>query len=54
MTSPTERALDLLEDVRQTGLDQWMARCPSHEDKTPSLSIREGDDGRVLLHCFAG
>lgn len=30
------------------------ARCPAHEDKRPSLSIREGRDGRILLHCFAG
>ncbi len=32
----------------------WMARCPAHEDKTPSLSIRQVDEGRVLVHCFAG
>jgi hypothetical protein len=32
----------------------WVARCPAHADKGPSLSINEGDDGRVLLHCFAG
>lgn len=31
----------------------WMAKCPAHEDRSPSLSIREGD-GKVLLHCFAG
>ena len=31
----------------------WMARCPAHDDRTPSLSIRQGDD-RVLIHCFAG
>jgi len=34
--------------------DQWKARCSSHEDDNASLSITEGDDGRVLLHCFAG
>lgn len=32
----------------------WTACCPSHKDKSPSLSIREGQDGRVLVHCFAG
>ncbi|MCC7409044.1 MAG: DUF3987 domain-containing protein, partial [Phycisphaeraceae bacterium] len=32
----------------------WMARCPAHEDRKPSLSIGEGDDGRALLHCHAG
>lgn len=32
----------------------WIARCPVHEDKTPSLSIGVGTDGRVLVYCFAG
>lgn len=30
-----------------------MCRCPSHQDKTPSLSIRQGHEG-ILVHCFAG
>ena len=33
---------------------QWMARCPAHPDPTPSLSICDGEDGRVLLYCHAG
>ncbi len=32
----------------------WMARCPAHNDRKPSLSIAQGDDGRALLHCHAG
>jgi len=32
----------------------WMAICPAHDDHQPSLSISTGEDGRVLLHCFAG
>jgi hypothetical protein len=32
----------------------WIGRCPAHADRTPSLSIVEGRDGRVLLRCFAG
>ena len=32
----------------------WVARCPAHEDKMPSLSVTEGADGRVLVHCHAG
>ena len=31
----------------------WMAKCPAHDDRTPSLSIQEVD-GTILLHCFAG
>jgi hypothetical protein len=32
----------------------WMARCPAHDDTTPSLSIRETRDGKLLVHCHAG
>ncbi|MEQ9335158.1 toprim domain-containing protein [Thalassobaculum sp.] len=32
----------------------WIARCPAHEDRTPSLSIRDADDGNLLVHCHAG
>ncbi|OGI41831.1 MAG: DNA primase [Candidatus Muproteobacteria bacterium RBG_16_64_11] len=46
--------IDRLEGVRQTGQGRWIARCPAHEDRSPSLSIRELDDGRVLIHDFAG
>lgn len=31
----------------------WQARCPAHDDRSPSLSLREGEQG-LLLHCFAG
>ena len=32
----------------------FIALCPAHEDKNPSLSITEGEDGRILLKCHAG
>jgi hypothetical protein len=32
----------------------WIARCPAHEDRLPSLSIGEGRNGNTLLHCFGG
>lgn len=43
----------LLQGVRRTG-GRVLALCPAHPDKSPSLSIREGNDGRILLHDFAG
>lgn len=46
--------LGRLDKVKRTGEGRWSARCPAHKDKGPSLSVRELDDGRVLLHCFAG
>lgn len=44
--------LSRLSDVTSSGTE-WRARCPAHDDETPSLSIRLGDDGRVLVNCFA-
>ena len=49
-----ENLLSRLDRPRQTGPDRWLACCPAHADKSPSLSIRELPDGRVLAHCFAG
>ena len=40
--------------ARRSGPHQWQGRCPSHKDRTPSLSITDGDDGRPLVHCHAG
>ncbi len=40
--------------IRETGPGKFIARCPAHDDRSPSLAIRECNDGRVLLHCFAG
>lgn len=39
--------------ARRTG-NTWMVCCPAHSDGTPSLAIREGRDGKVLLKCHAG
>jgi hypothetical protein len=32
----------------------FTAQCPAHEDRSPSLSVSRGSDGRMLLYCFAG
>ena len=47
-----EELLDRLEKVRPTGKDRWVACCPVHGDKNPSMSVAE-KDGRVLCHCFS-
>jgi len=43
-----------LEKLRPHGHGRWMACCPAHEDKSPSLAITELRDGRILIKCFAG
>jgi hypothetical protein len=47
------RVLAKLAEVRERG-GSWMARCPAHDDRTPSLSVSAGDDGRCVVHCFRG
>lgn len=50
---PVQQLLSRLEGVITTGKG-WRARCPAHGSKSASLSIAQGDNGTVLLHCFAG
>jgi hypothetical protein len=38
--------------VHRSG-EGWVAQCPGHADRSPSLSIRESE-AKILLHCFAG
>ena len=49
-----EVLLSRLNRVRRTGSGRWLARCPSHPDRTPSLSVRETEDRTILINCFAG
>lgn len=42
-----------LEGVKPAGDGRWYARCPAHDDKSPSLSIRDTGE-KVLIHCFTG
>jgi hypothetical protein len=52
--SAAAKLLDRLDRVKQTGPNRWIAACPAHEDRRPSLSIRELDHGVLLLHDFGG
>jgi len=46
--------LSRLDKVHKTGPNTYRSRCPGHDSKGLTLSIRGEDDGRVLLKCFAG
>jgi hypothetical protein len=56
-TRPIDRVLTALRhhgcQPKRCG-NGWVAKCPAHDDRHASLSIAEGDDGRVLLCCHAG
>ena len=45
--------LSQLESVRKSGKG-YTASCPAHDDRIPSLSVTQADDGRILLCCHAG
>jgi putative DNA primase/helicase len=53
VSTPLKRVLARLHNVRIAPSGRT-ALCPAHHDRHNSLSINEGEDGRVLLHCFAG
>lgn len=48
-----EDVLRRLEGVKRSG-GGYSARCPAHEDKNASLSVKQGDNGGIVLHCHAG
>ena len=47
------QVLERLHGVKQKSENQWVACCPAHDDRSPSLSIKLNDD-RILMHCFGG
>jgi len=47
-----DQILILLFGVRPRGKNQWTAQCPAHNDRSPSLTIRETHD-RILIRCWA-
>lgn len=49
-----EKILAHCRKAKQTGSGTWIACCPAHDDKRPSLTLRELPDGMLLVHCFAG
>ena len=52
MSEPVQLLVERLH-AKRSG-DGWKAKCPAHDDRDPSLSIREGSDGRALIKCHAG
>lgn len=48
-----DNLLNRLQKVKRTSNSSWMACCPAHDDRNPSLAIKDAD-GKVLLKCMAG
>lgn len=51
--TPVELVLSRLPDSTKCG-NGWKARCPAHDDRNPSLSVWEYDDGSAGVNCYAG
>jgi len=52
-SSSLAKVLNRIPDARKAGRE-WLGRCPTHEDRTPSLSVSTGSKGEVLMTCRAG
>jgi hypothetical protein len=52
--TPLATFLAAVPDGGQQVAGQWLVRCPVHDDKRPSLAVRELADGKLLVHCHAG
>lgn len=53
MNKHLDNVLSRLQKVRGRN-GNWVACCPAHKDRSPSMTIRETPDGKILMHCFAG
>lgn len=53
MMLPVELLLSRLPDAAKSG-NGWKARCPAHEDRNPSLTVWENEDGSAGVKCYAG
>jgi hypothetical protein len=49
-----DEILSRLSKVKRSGKGNWLACCPAHEDKNPSMTLHAADDGRILVKCWAG
>lgn len=56
--TPLDNVLSRLDKVKAVGMRKegraYRACCPSHDDRSPSLSVTETPEGAVLLHCWVG
>lgn len=54
LSDVAENFLQRLKNVRKSG-SGWVASCPCRDDdRNPSLSVAQGNDGRVLVTCHRG
>jgi hypothetical protein len=53
-TFPSARELATRLGGHRLGEGRYLARCPAHDDRNPSLSIIDGRNGRPVFHCFGG
>lgn len=49
-----EKVISRLDKVKSAGANKWIACCPAHLDKSPSLAISETSEGVVLIKCWVG
>ena len=53
MIDKVNNLLSRLQKVKSRGRDSWVACCPAHDDKSPSLKI-DIKGGKILIKCWSG
>ena len=48
-----DNIINALDGAKERG-GRYTAKCPAHNDKSPSLMVSERDDGSTSIYCFAG
>lgn len=48
-----DEILSRLEKIKRTGRGNWLACCPAHDDRSPSLTIHESETGKIVVRCHA-
>lgn len=54
LTLPADNLLSRLDGLKDRGNGTYLARCPAHDDRNPSLSVKETQDGTLLVKCWSG
>ena len=54
MSITAEDVAQPLKKAQKQNDGSYIACCPAHDDKTPSLSITDSENGEILIKCFAG
>lgn len=48
-----QNLLSRLQKVKQVGSNRWLACCPAHDDRHPSLGVNVNELGKISIRCWS-